>query len=71
MSRAATDEWVTPKELATELQIPLATLYQWRYRGEGPVGHRIGRHVRYRRSDIECWLARQRGDPRDTPGARP
>jgi hypothetical protein len=28
--------------------VPVATLYGWRHRGEGPAAYRIGRHVRYR-----------------------
>ena len=31
-------------------------LYGWRHRGEGPQGYRIGRHVRYRRVEVEAWL---------------
>jgi predicted DNA-binding transcriptional regulator AlpA len=43
------------------------TLYQWRYRGVGPPGLRIGRHIRYRPEDVEAWLHRvselgQRGE---------
>jgi excisionase family DNA binding protein len=59
-------EWISPEELATELGIPVKTIYQWRYRRTGPQAHRIGRHIRYRRRDIEAWLATQadgdRGD---------
>ena len=36
-----------------------ATLYQWRYRREGPPGFRVGRYVRYRRTDVEAWIERQ------------
>jgi excisionase family DNA binding protein len=50
-------EWVSPEELATELGIPVKTIYQWRYRRTGPKAHRIGRHVRFRRRDIETWLS--------------
>jgi excisionase family DNA binding protein len=50
-------EWISPDELAAELSIPVKTIYQWRYQGTGPRGHRIGTHVRYRRRDIEAWLA--------------
>jgi hypothetical protein len=28
-------------ELADYLAVPPATLYQWRYRGEGPPGFRV------------------------------
>lgn len=47
---------VTPQELADELQIPLATLYQWRYRRVGPPSLKVGRHVRYRRADVNAWV---------------
>ncbi|HEY8503140.1 MAG TPA: helix-turn-helix domain-containing protein [Gemmataceae bacterium] len=47
--------WLTPDELATRLRIPRATLYQWRYRGEGPRAVKVGRHLRYRLADVERW----------------
>ena len=49
-----------PDELASFLGIPLATIYQWRSRGNGPCGIRVGRHVRYRIEDVERWLDEQR-----------
>jgi excisionase family DNA binding protein len=55
----------TPAELADYLQVPLKTLYQWRYHGKGPRAHRVGRHLRHRWEDVEIWLASQR--PRDQP----
>ena len=36
--------------------IPLGTLAQWRYLGKGPRYVKAGKHVLYRRSDIEAWL---------------
>lgn len=30
-----------------------------RYKGDGPVGYRVGRHVRYRREAVEAWLEQQ------------
>ncbi|MGI8707255.1 MAG: helix-turn-helix domain-containing protein [Actinomycetota bacterium] len=48
-----------PQGLADYLGIPLRTVYAWRYRGEGPASYRIGRHVRYRREDVEAWLEKQ------------
>ena len=43
-------------EVARRLDIPKATLYQWRYKGTGPRSHRIGRYLRYRWSDVLDWL---------------
>jgi excisionase family DNA binding protein len=50
---------MTVAELAEMLAIPVATLYGWRCRGEGPTGFRIGRHVRYRRAVVEAWIDAQ------------
>lgn len=48
---------MTLTELSEMLGVPVATLYGWRHRGEGPPGYRVGRHVRYRRAAVEDWLA--------------
>jgi excisionase family DNA binding protein len=47
---------MTPQDLAHLLQLPLATIYGWRSKGEGPPGIKVGRHVRYRREEVEAWL---------------
>lgn len=47
---------LSPEQLAYMLHVPLGTVYQWRYRGGGPKGIKVGRHVRYRMSDIDAWL---------------
>lgn len=54
------DRLLTVQELANYLGVPVATIYAWRYRHEGPPGFRVGRHVRFRRSDIEEWISQQR-----------
>ena len=54
------DPLLTVPELANYLGVPVATIYGWRYRGEGPPGFRVGRHLRYRRSDVEAWITKQR-----------
>ncbi|MCU6480608.1 helix-turn-helix domain-containing protein [Arthrobacter sp. A2-55] len=51
------DEWMTPKEVCRELQIPEQTFYQWRVKHAGPRAHRIGRHLRISRTDFNAWLA--------------
>lgn len=48
---------VTAEELSAESKIPEATLAQWRYLGKGPNFLKCGSHVRYRRSDVDAWLA--------------
>lgn len=52
------------REVADYIGVPIATLYQWRHRGEGPRGYRMGRAVRFRTADVEAWLeARLEDDP--------
>lgn len=52
-----TADWLSPKEICAQLQIPEQTFYQWRVKNLGPRAHRIGRHLRISRSDYETWLA--------------
>ena len=51
------------QELARYLGVPASTCYQWRHKGAGPCGIRVGRYVRYRPEDVEAWLDKQ-ADPR-------
>lgn len=44
------------EEVADWLQVPVATIYQWRYRGEGPLAIRVGRYLRFDPSDVSLWL---------------
>ncbi len=50
---------LSTQELAAYLDVPLRTLYAWRYRGEDPLGFRVGRHLRYRPRAVEQWMQRQ------------
>lgn len=52
---------LSPGELAAYLAVPVQTVYGWRSKGVGPQGLRVGKHVRYRKADIEQWLL-SRGD---------
>lgn len=52
------------EELAEALGVPIRTIYQWRSRGGGPVGYRVGRFIRYRAEDVDAWLEAQRDKPR-------
>ncbi len=59
---------LTLPEVADHLGVPLQTVYQWRSRGDGPRGIKVGRHVRVRRDDLEAWL-REHADPDRVPAA--
>lgn len=58
----AQTEFLSPDDLSEELRVPVRTIYAWRYRGEGPRGIKVGRHVRYRREDVDAWIEQQ-ADP--------
>ncbi|WP_435589785.1 helix-turn-helix transcriptional regulator [Micromonospora aurantiaca (nom. illeg.)] len=46
----------TAEQVADYLGVPVATLYQWRYRNLGPRASKVGRHLRYRWADVESWV---------------
>lgn len=48
------------QEVADFLQVPVTTIYQWRYRGEGPRGIRVGRYVRFQLADVLAWIDEQK-----------
>ncbi len=53
------NQWMSPEELAELYGIPVGTIYQWRTKGYGPKGARIGRHVRYERAEVDAWIKSQ------------
>jgi|SoimicmetaTmtHMA_FD_contig_31_1068452_length_814_multi_3_in_0_out_0_1 excisionase family DNA binding protein len=57
---AEADNLFTLGEVAGLLRVPPATLRYWRHQHTGPRSFRIGRHVRYSRTDVEEWLRNQR-----------
>ncbi len=50
------DPLLSVKDLAVYLDVPVATIYAWRYHRQGPPGLKIGRHVRYRQGDVDRWI---------------
>lgn len=50
---------VSIDEVARRLDVPKTTLYKWRHQGRGPRSHRVGKHLRYRWSDVLTWLDAQ------------
>jgi excisionase family DNA binding protein len=59
MTLQAGERLMSLTEVSEILSIPVHTLYRWRHKGDGPVGYRVGRHVRYRREAVEAWLEQQ------------
>lgn len=49
----------TITDVSDHLGVPVNTLYQWRTKGYGPTGRRIGKYVRYRPEDVDAWIEGQ------------
>ncbi|MAW80407.1 MAG: hypothetical protein CMI63_09220 [Parvularcula sp.] len=47
------------EEAAQYLGLKAATLNKWRVYGEGPPFIKVGRLVRYRRTDLDAYLSRR------------
>ena len=47
---------IDEKQLCADLLISAVTATKWRARAEGPRFIKVGRLIRYRRSDVEAWL---------------
>ncbi len=59
-TRLPTNRLWTINEVSYFLGVPVATLYYWRTRGDGPACCRVGRHLRYRRDDVTAWVEGRR-----------
>jgi len=55
MLAPVTEILLTTKQVAELLQLKETTLEQWRWSGIGPSFVKLGRAVRYRRSDLEVF----------------
>lgn len=47
------------EEVSAYLGVPVQTLYHWRHRKQGPASSRIGKHLRYRWSDVDAYVNAQ------------
>lgn len=47
---------LTIDDVATLLNMPVASLRYWRVLGAGPRGFIIGRRLRYRLDDVLAWI---------------
>jgi excisionase family DNA binding protein len=54
-----TERHMSPEELADRFGVSVQTVYQWNKNRSGPRYMRVGRHCRYRLSDVLAWEERQ------------
>ena len=51
---------LTPEQAAAHLDVEVQTLAQWRSSGRHSLPYlKIGRNVRYRKSDLDAWLEKR------------
>lgn len=53
------EQHLTVAELAERYRVPLGTVYRWNSHGTGPRPIKVGKHRRYRLSEVEAWEARR------------
>lgn len=61
--RLPLSKMLTVTEVAELLGVPPDTIYYWRTTGDGPRGHRYGKHLRFHPADVEAWLAAKADQP--------
>lgn len=54
------DPLLSISELADYLGVSIKTIYEWRQTGRGPVGIRMGRHLKFAVSDVRDWIDHRR-----------
>ncbi len=54
-----TDNLMTPDAVAAYVVLPKTTLYAYSARGLGPKRYKVGKHLRYRKEDVDAWLEQQ------------
>ncbi|MFI0723919.1 helix-turn-helix domain-containing protein [Streptomyces sp. NPDC021224] len=59
--RALPTRYLTPEDLVEMFELPsVETVYQWRRKRTGPLGFRVGRHLRFDPADVRAWVDRRR-----------
>lgn len=54
---------MTTEDVAEFFQVPKNTIYAWRSRDVGPPAIKVGRHLRWRREDVEAWVREHADEP--------
>ncbi|GAA1858654.1 hypothetical protein GCM10009836_43600 [Pseudonocardia ailaonensis] len=47
----------TVQDVADFLGVPVATVYDWRCKGYGPRGKKVGRYLRFEEDVVRQWFA--------------
>ncbi len=56
---SAVERLWTVEQVSAFLQVPVATLYQWRHHRSGPPAFKVGKHLRYDPGAVRSWLTEQ------------
>ncbi|QIY98505.1 helix-turn-helix transcriptional regulator [Streptomyces sp. S1D4-11] len=55
--RRLPDQYLTPEDLVVMMRLPsVETVYQWRRKGTGPRGFRVGRYLRFDPEEVRAWV---------------
>jgi len=53
---------MTAEEVAAKLKVKPSVLKYWRSRGEGPVGFKVGKYVRYDAAEVDRFIDASKAD---------
>jgi excisionase family DNA binding protein len=53
-------DYLTEREVAEMLRVPVETLRYWRWQGTAPKSFKVGRRTLYARDDVEAFVAQAR-----------
>lgn len=60
---AENSKFMTYADIAHECNLPESTVRYWVRTGQGPPSYKLGRHRRFRRVDVEAWIAERADTP--------
>ncbi|MFI1995722.1 helix-turn-helix domain-containing protein [Actinoplanes sp. NPDC020271] len=49
----------TVDDVAAYLRVDKETVYTWRKRHYGPIGRKVGKHLRYDPAEVRAWYRQQ------------
>jgi excisionase family DNA binding protein len=57
------DQLMTPEQLVEYLQLKsVQVIYKWNATGTGPAYFCVGRHIRFKKSEVDVWLETRRDE---------